>query len=121
MAPQAERWIASSLSLLAMTTDWLFENRIGIGALCREQTALPRPACGRLRGEGWGEGLSPRTEFVETPPHPRLWRDLSPQAGRGEGESAARAAPTFFAGPPRRRRRPRCPPPRASAGFPWRA
>src|SRR5581483_1808891 len=43
-----------------------------------------------LRGEGWGEGLCPqfgRQEYAETPPHPALRADLSPQAGRGEKRS----------------------------------
>ncbi|TAH68044.1 MAG: isoleucine--tRNA ligase [Rhodopseudomonas palustris] len=34
----------------------------------------------RVRGEGRGEGAS----LVETPPHPALRADLSPQAGRGD-------------------------------------
>src|SRR5437868_8650493 len=40
----------------------------------------------RLRGEGWGEGDSPQTVLVESPPHPdrRERSDLSPQAGRGD-------------------------------------
>src|SRR5437879_6816162 len=37
-----------------------------------------------LRGEGWGEGLPPRIRLAESPPHPALRADLSPQAGRGE-------------------------------------
>jgi putative peptidoglycan lipid II flippase len=37
--------------------------------------------------EGWGEGLLPRIQLAESPPHPdfslRVKSDLSPQAGRG--------------------------------------
>jgi hypothetical protein len=30
----------------------------------------PREERPLLRGEGWGEGLPPRTELAQTPPHP---------------------------------------------------
>gem|GEM_PF-3810682 len=36
-----------------------------------------------LRGEGWGEGLSPQTGLVESPPHPIASRSTSPRK-RGE-------------------------------------
>src|SRR6516165_6577936 len=52
---------------------------------CYEGTASWTPSP-RLRGEGRGEGASPRTQklrIVERPPHPALRADLSPQAGRG--------------------------------------
>src|ERR1700681_3005442 len=41
--------------------------------------AAPSPRSSR--GEGWGEGLSPRARLAESPPHPALRADLSPQAG----------------------------------------
>src|SRR5262249_44567555 len=41
-----------------------------------------------LRGEGWGEGLSPRVEPVERAPHPdRKGDPTSPRKERGEGTS----------------------------------
>src|SRR6185437_1536480 len=97
MAPQAERWIASSLSLLAMTTDWLFENRIGIGALCREQTALPRPAC----GERVGVRGSLRAPSSWRLPLTRAFGATSPRK-RGEVKGRARRAQRLL--PPSRRR-----------------
>ncbi|TMK50193.1 MAG: hypothetical protein E6G70_06740 [Alphaproteobacteria bacterium] len=58
--------------------------RLGwIGAASEARSLAPL-----LRGEGWGEGLFPRTELLESPPHPALRADLSPQAGRGDTESA---------------------------------
>ena len=45
--------------------------------LTSKTVALPQ-------GEGWGEGDSQKARLAETPPHPALRADLSPQAGRGE-------------------------------------
>jgi hypothetical protein len=38
----------------------------------------------RLRGEGWGEGESPRAEFVESPPHPPRKSAATSPRKRGE-------------------------------------
>ena len=48
---------------------------------------FPRTAL-RVRGEGRGEGLPPHVRLAESPPHPALRADLSPQAGRGDPKSA---------------------------------
>src|SRR5882757_7017394 len=37
-----------------------------------------------LRGEGWGEGLSPRIELAESPPHPDRKSDPTSPRRRGE-------------------------------------
>src|ERR1700730_6177062 len=46
------------------------------------------PLAGRGRSrsaaKASGEGDPPRVQFAETPPHPALRADLSPQAGRGK-------------------------------------
>src|SRR5262249_23216247 len=56
---------------------------------CERQTrCAPSP---RLRGEGWGEGDSPRAQAAESPPHPLASLATSPRT-RGEVESAARAS-----------------------------
>ncbi|THD50230.1 MAG: hypothetical protein E8A46_18505 [Bradyrhizobium sp.] len=39
--------------------------------------------------EGRGEGDSPRITLAESPPHPALRADLSPQAGRGQPNALA--------------------------------
>jgi hypothetical protein len=50
---------------------------------------LPLPACGERVGvRGTLDGLG----FAESPPHPALRADLSPQAGRGERDSFADSA-----------------------------
>src|ERR1700676_706467 len=54
----------------------------------RSHLTLPLP----LAGEGWGGGLSPHIGLAESPPHPALRADLSPQAGRGESNSSFRGA-----------------------------
>jgi len=51
-----------------------------------------------LRGEGWGEELYPRAKCVESPPHPALRADLSPQAGRGERRAQRFAAAALYPG-----------------------
>jgi len=40
----------------------------------------------RVRGEGRGEGESPRTEFLESPPHPDCIFDCNPTSPRKRGE-----------------------------------
>jgi hypothetical protein len=40
-----------------------------------------------LRGEGWGERTLDILGLAESPPHPALRADLSPQAGRGKKQS----------------------------------
>src|SRR4051812_38063875 len=46
-----------------------------------DETTSPSPRSSR--GEGWGEGLSPRTELAESPPHPKPSASTSPRK-RGE-------------------------------------
>ena len=58
----------------------------GRGAPNAQQRSVTSPSPRSSRGEGRGEGLSPRARFAERAPHPKFAFanfDLSPQAGRG--------------------------------------
>ena len=60
----------------------------------------PLPSPRSSRGEGRGEGLSPRDgerlELAESSPHPALRADLSPQAGRGDPFAMPQCFPIQF-------------------------
>src|SRR5262245_38016800 len=56
---------------------------------------LPLPA---LAGRGLGEGPLSASGLAESPPHPALRADLSPQAGRGKTRRQSRSPPMRFAG-----------------------
>src|SRR5215475_15852380 len=64
-----------------------------------------------LRGEGRGEGLSPRARFVENP----LTPTLSPQAGRGSTPPPARLETVFVLHLPQAGRESASPPARCVA------
>src|SRR6202163_2495826 len=57
----------------------------------RSRPLLPRPACGERVGV---RGTLNRLGLAESPPHPALRADLSPQAGRGEGKLTDRPSQT---------------------------
>src|SRR5690349_21194336 len=68
-------------SMRALPMDIMAGTRRSEMELLQRRSSAPSP---RLRGEGWGEEGSQKTELVESPPHPALRADLSPHGGRGE-------------------------------------
>src|SRR5258707_4616687 len=59
---------------------WLANETGPCPTLPPQRWTTPSP---RLRGEGWGEGDSPRVRLVESPPHPKPSASTSPRK-RGE-------------------------------------
>ena len=75
--PAAE--IMDCFASLAMTAEWLFENRIRIDALLLRAWCAPSP---RLRGGGRGQGDSPRVPLWRVP----LTRAFGATSPRKRGE-----------------------------------
>src|SRR5882757_3727158 len=78
----------------------------GLGTTERGDEPLPRPACGGETSEARSESVGVRGRInrlglAESPPHPALRADLSPQAGRGDerGCSARANADSIFKQP----------------------